>query len=141
MKPIIDHIQITVQDLDRAEKFYDKLLPILGFDLNKKLRGRVDANDFDVIEYAHEILIIGFNSPRPEVKDDPPHRRRPGALHHLAFRAESEEEVDRVYDEIKSLKFEFLEPPRLYPQHGDHYYALFFKDTEGIKWEVMMERK
>ncbi len=30
MKPIIDHIQITVKDLDNTE-FYDKFFPILGF--------------------------------------------------------------------------------------------------------------
>ncbi len=30
MKPIIEHINIAVWDLDRAEKFYDKLMPLLG---------------------------------------------------------------------------------------------------------------
>ncbi len=34
MKPIIDHIQITVKNLEVAEPFYDKLMPILGFDIN-----------------------------------------------------------------------------------------------------------
>ena len=33
MEPIIDHIQITVKDLAVAAPFYDKLLPLLGFDL------------------------------------------------------------------------------------------------------------
>lgn len=28
MKPVIDHIQITVKDLDSAELFYDKFFPI-----------------------------------------------------------------------------------------------------------------
>lgn len=27
LQPIIDHIDITVEDLTRAEKFYDRLLP------------------------------------------------------------------------------------------------------------------
>ena len=39
MKPVIDHIQITVRDLRAAEAFYDKLMPILGFDLGKKMKG------------------------------------------------------------------------------------------------------
>jgi catechol 2,3-dioxygenase-like lactoylglutathione lyase family enzyme len=32
MEPIIDHIQITVRDMDVAVPFYDKFLPLLGFD-------------------------------------------------------------------------------------------------------------
>ncbi len=36
MQPIIDHIQVTVKDLKKAEAFYDQLMPILGFDLSKK---------------------------------------------------------------------------------------------------------
>ena len=36
MKPIVDHIHITVEDIDRAESFYDKPLPILGFDISSK---------------------------------------------------------------------------------------------------------
>ena len=50
MKPIIDHIQITVKDLKRAEAFYDQLMPILGYDINKKAKGSVPAHEFDVVE-------------------------------------------------------------------------------------------
>ena len=96
MQPIIDHIQITVKDLKVAEKFYDKLMPILGFDLSRKSKGRVEAHDFDVVEYAHPLLIFGINSPREAFKEDTVHRRKPGALHHLAFKANSPEEVDRL---------------------------------------------
>ena len=60
MKPIIDHIQITVKNLDVAESFYDKLMPVLGFDINRKLKGTVKAHEFDVIEYYHPQLIVGF---------------------------------------------------------------------------------
>lgn len=34
MRPKIDHIHITVEDPDRAERFYDRLLPLLGFSLS-----------------------------------------------------------------------------------------------------------
>ena len=33
----IDHIQITVRDMKAAEPFYDKLMPILGYDLRNKI--------------------------------------------------------------------------------------------------------
>lgn len=86
MKPIIDHIQITVKDLAIAEVFYDRLMPILGFDITRKTKGRVEKHAFDVVEYVHPLLLFGINTPREAFKDDTIHRRKPGALHHLAFR-------------------------------------------------------
>lgn len=141
MTPRIDHLQITVKDLDVAEKFYDKLMPILGFDLSKKSKGRVPANEFDVIEYAHKNLTIGFNSPREQFKNDLIHRRKPGAIHHLAFAAVSKEEVDELAEKLIGINANIVDGPRLFPQHGENYYAVFFKDDEGIKYEIVFENR
>jgi catechol 2,3-dioxygenase-like lactoylglutathione lyase family enzyme len=141
MKPVIDHIQVTVKDLAIAEAFYDKLMPVLGFDLARKSKGRVAAHEFDVVEYAHPNLIFAINSPRDAFKDETVHRRKPGALHHLAFKATSQAEIDEAYEKIKNTGAQIVEPPRLYPQHGEHYYALFFKDPGGIKYEIVFEER
>jgi len=141
MKPTIDHIQITVRDLKIAEPFYDKFLPILGFDINRKSKGRVEKHDFDVIEYAHPLLIFGINSPREAFKNDAIHRRKPGALHHLAFKAESRNEVDELFLKLKGIGAHIVEEPKFFPQHGESYYALFFKDLEGIKYEIVFEER
>lgn len=141
MRPVIDHIQITVKNLNKAEAFYDKLMPILGFDLAMKSKGLVTAHEFEVIEYFHENLIIGFNSPRSAFKNEVVNRRKPGSLHHLAFRANSEEEVDLAYAKIAEIGADIVAPPQLYPQHGEHYYALFFKDPCGIKLEIVFEKR
>ncbi|GAB5418766.1 MAG: VOC family protein [Crocinitomicaceae bacterium] len=141
MNPIIDHIQITVKDLDEAEAFYDALMPILGYDLNLKSKGCVPAHEFDVIEYVHPNLTVGINSPRSVFKDEEVHRRKPGALHHLAFQAQNEEEVDLAYQKLLKTSANIVAPPQLYPQHGTHYYALFFKDPGGIKLEIVYEKK
>ncbi|HKL40950.1 MAG TPA: VOC family protein [Cryomorphaceae bacterium] len=139
MQPIIDHIQLTVKNLQKAEAFYDKFLPLLGFDLSKKGKGRVEVHDFDVIEYVHPKLTLGINSPRDAFKDVKVHRRRPGSLHHLAFRAESPEEIDQLFPHVVEAGANIVEPPRYYSQHGENYYALFFKDPDGIKLEIMHE--
>ncbi len=140
MQPRIDHIQITVKDFVQAVKFYDQLMPILGFDLRKKGGGRVEAHDFDVVEYVHENIVLGINSPRDVFKNETVHRRKPGALHHLAFRAASSAEVDEIYLQIGVIPgVQIVDPPQYYPQHGEKYYALFFKDPDGIKLEVMFE--
>jgi catechol 2,3-dioxygenase-like lactoylglutathione lyase family enzyme len=141
MKPIIDHIQITVKDLAVAEPFYDNFLAILGFDIICKSKGRVAQHEFDVVEYHHPLLIFGINSPRDAFKEDTIHRRKPGALHHLAFKAESCEEVDRIYLQIKNIGAVIVEEPKFFPQHGERYYALFFKDLEGIKYEIVYEER
>lgn len=139
MKPKIDHIQITVKDLKTAEAFYDQLMPLLGFDITKKAKARVAAHDFDVVEYIHADLLFGINSPREAFAQDNVHRRKPGSLHHLAFRAGSTAEVDVFYEALVSFGAHIVETPKYFPQHGEHYYALFFKDPDGIKYEVVYE--
>jgi catechol 2,3-dioxygenase-like lactoylglutathione lyase family enzyme len=141
MKPIIDHIQITVKNIQIAETFYDKLMPILGFELNYKFKGTSKEHEFDAIEYCHPLLIFGINSPREAFKNETIHRRKPGALHHLAFQAESNEEIDKLYPAIKEAGAIIVDEPKYYPQHGEKYYALFFKDLEGIKYEIVHEER
>ena len=141
MKPVIDHIQVTVKDLAVAEPFYDKLMPILGFDIARKGKGHVAAHDFDVVEYCHPLLIFAINSPREAFRSDTFHRRKPGSLHHLAFKASSCAEVDELYLKIRDIGANIVEPPKYYPQHGEKYYALFFKDLEGIKYEIVFEER
>lgn len=141
MIPKIDHVQITVKNFAESEKYYDTFLPILGFDLSKKSKGRVDKHDFDVIEYVHENIVLGINSPREQLKDDEVHRRKPGSVHHIAFRAVDVEEVKLVAEQLKSANINIVDGPKYFPQHGEKYFAVFFKDNNGIKFEVMFEEK
>jgi catechol 2,3-dioxygenase-like lactoylglutathione lyase family enzyme len=114
-------------------------MPILGFDLSKKSSGKVEAHEFEVVEYVHPLLTFGINSPRAVLQPEAVHRRRPGSLHHLAFKAESCEEVDQLFIKIKGIGADIIDPPQYYPQHGENYYALFFKDLDGIKLEIVYE--
>ncbi len=116
-------------------------MPILGFDLNHKSKGRVLEHEFDVIEYFHKNIVIGINSPRSQFAREDVHRRKPGSLHHLAFKASSSAEIDELYPKIVEAGAEIVEPPQYYPQHGEAYYALFFKDPSGIKLEIMHEER
>ncbi len=137
MKPIVDHIQITVKDMKKAEPFYDKLMPILGYDLGRKISAVIEEHDLYVVEYLHDIMDFGICSPRTAFVNDTVHRRKPGAMHHLAFRAESREEVDGLYQEIRRIGADIVHAPRIFPEHGPDYYALFFKDPDGIKYEIV----
>ncbi len=127
--------------MPKAEGFYDLFLAVLGFDISLKSTGSAPAHDFEVIEYPHENLIFAINSPRSQFKDEAIHRRKPGALHHLAFKANSEMEVDDVYEQLRNTHAIIVADPQFYPQHGAHYYALFIKDLDGIKYEIVYEER
>jgi predicted lactoylglutathione lyase len=59
-------------------------------------------------------------------------------LHHVAFRARSREEVDRLHREVGAIGAPIVAPPREYPDYRPTgYYAFFFKDLEGIKYEIV----
>jgi len=138
MEPIIDHIQITVKDMSVAAPFYDKLLPLLGFDIQRRVSAVIEEHEFHVVEYAHPRLAFAITSPRRAFMGETINRRKPGALHHLAFKAASRVEVDRLHSELKKIGATIVSPPREYPEYTPPgYYALFFKDLEGIKYEIV----
>ncbi len=124
-----------------AEDFYDKFLPILGFDITKKVNAFIEEHDFHVIEYSHELLAFAITSPRKAFMNDIVNRRKPGALHHLAFKADSREEVDNAYQELLKIGANIVSEPQIYPEYSENYYAVFFKDMENIKYEIVCNRK
>ena len=141
MKPVVDHIQITVRSMHVAIPFYDKLMPLLGFDPKRRTGAVIDEHEFHVVEYTHPLLSFAITSPRGAFKDETINRRKPGALHHLAFKAESRAEVDRLHAELRDIGATIVSAPREYPEYTPPgYYALYFKDLEGIKYEVVCTR-
>ena len=46
--------------------------------------------------------------------------------------------MDRLYGELKNIGATIVTPPRVYPEYTPApYYAVFFKDPEGIKYEIV----
>lgn len=121
-----------------AEPFYDQVLPLLGFEPSKKSSAVLDSYEFHVVEWKHPLLCFAITSPRKAFENEIVNRRKPGALHHLAFKASSREEVDSIYGELQRLGVSIVSAPREYPEYTPPgYYAVFFKDPDGIKYEVV----
>jgi len=138
VEPIVSHIEITVRDMEKAVPFYDRLLPLLGYSLEMRSAAEIPAHDKFVVSYEHPRLGIAISSPRRGLADERVHRRRPGSLHHLAFKVESREEVDRLYGQLVRIGAEVVIPPREFPEYTPPgYYAFFFKDPDGIRYEVV----
>lgn len=102
------HIQITVNDVKKAEGFYDQLFALLGFDLQKKYSGYLEHADMEVVEYIGDSFDFGICSPRKEWKNEKIDSRKPGSVQHIAFKAESREVVDSIFPKIKALGVKIL---------------------------------
>lgn len=137
MNPMIDHVHITVTDIQRAEAFYDQLLPVLGFDLALKEKDNVPEHAYQIVEYHNRNFSIGIVNQREEYANETVCRRKPGALHHLAFHAENKAAVDTIFLKVKHIPAGIVHAPRYYPEYCKDYYAFFFKDSEGIEYEVV----
>jgi catechol 2,3-dioxygenase-like lactoylglutathione lyase family enzyme len=113
-------------------------LPLLGFDLQRRSHAFIAQHEKHVVSYEHPRLGIAITSPLNAFAGQTVNRRKPGALHHLAFRAPSRSDVDRLHIEVKAIGAEIVSAPREYPEYTPAgYYAFYFKDTEGIKYEIV----
>ena len=112
--------------------------PLHGFDPRRKGTAVIESYEFHVVEWKHPRLCFAITSPRSAFANDTINRRKPGALHHLAFKAGSRAEVDRLYEEIRKIGGNIVRPPQEYPEYTPPgYYACYFKDLEGIKYEIV----
>ena len=128
----IDHIYLSVADLGRSEKFYDVVMPVIGFRKNTF----VNEGERHVQYYNRHFGYVL----RP-ASDDPARRdsRAPG-LHHLCFRVENCADVDAIARHFAADGVVCV-PPQLYPEYAPDYYALFFSDPDGIRLEITNYRQ
>ena len=79
MQPIIDHIEITVGDMATAVPFYDRLLPLLGYDLANRTEAVIQQHEKRVVSYEHPRLSFAITSPLRAFAGEAVNRRKPGA--------------------------------------------------------------
>lgn len=129
-KPKINHINLSVSNMERSLAFYDKLMFAMGCEEGLDESGDWGAvrgykGDGFELEIIHEVDI--------EYK---PFNRFVG-LNHIAFEVESKEKVDEIYQLVKGLGVVITREPREYPEYTDKYYAFFFRDPDNIPLEVV----
>ena len=128
----LDHVYVAVRDMETSRRFYDRVMPTLGF---RRGDGEI-GGDRHVFYYGRQ-LVYALRPAREGTADHDPYA--PG-LHHLCFRVVDEEAVDRAAGELAEAGVEAT-PPRYYPEYGPDYYATFFEDPDGIRLEVMNFRE
>ena len=121
--PAFDHVDLRVSSFAVAREFYDVFLPALGFP-------EVRAAVVEVCYYAEgerkKVPFIALN-------EEPGHR---GNANRVAFHADTEEEVDRLGAIIRQAGARNVEGPEYCHDYTPGYYAVFFEDADGNKWEI-----
>jgi catechol 2,3-dioxygenase-like lactoylglutathione lyase family enzyme len=117
------HIDLRVTNLAEALPFYEQLMPSLGF--RRTFHSPVwkaFAGDGDLPEAPYFALT--------EDQDHKPNANR------IAFWAASREEVDASATVAKAAGAQELDGPAEVPPFGATYYAVFFNDPSGNRFEV-----
>jgi len=126
------HIDLNVSDLDASYAVYAPLLAFLGY-VQVKDKG---GFEWDLRAGEGRGCSIGLRLRNPEEAGHKHHRYAPG-LHHLAWRAESREDVDKLHSLLVERGVPILDAPAHYPEYSGNYYALFFEDPDGMKLEYV----
>jgi catechol 2,3-dioxygenase-like lactoylglutathione lyase family enzyme len=139
----LSHIDISVGYPEASIPFYHAFFSALGFTRwniddpewagDNPRRATWSIRNPDGSRFGVEV-----RPAQEDLRDRKYNRYAPGP-HHIAFHAGSEEEVDAVHDAIVLINGRVLDPPHQYggeSGYGDHYYAAFFADPDGVKLEV-----
>ena len=119
---LFDHIDLRVTNREIAQRFYEKILPAIGFhvDTSGKEWGLFKVEGDNGVDF------FGFT----EEADHRPNGNR------IAFWAESRAAVDKVAEVIREAGGKKIEGPELCLEYSPGYYAVFFEDPDGNKLEV-----
>jgi catechol 2,3-dioxygenase-like lactoylglutathione lyase family enzyme len=131
---MLDHVSITVADIQRARAFYDRVLATLG---HRRVMDVEDAPDFVGSGYGaseHEPA-FWIGAPKPPAPVAPP----PDG-HHVAFAATDRAAVDAFHEEALAAGARDNGAPGLRPHYHSDYYAAFVIDPDGHHLEAVCHR-
>lgn len=125
---VLDHLGITVDDLDRGKAQFDPVLAALGY-----RRGFEDDHSVSWQQDGETELILY------QAREDGtgPHRHGRVGWQHLAFAVDSRADVQRLHVIALQAGWSAVRAPKEYPRFSDRYYASFVEDDDGIRIEFM----
>lgn len=118
---LLDHVSITVKNLDHCRPFYEAIMKALGAE---KIHARDDAIGFgarcSAADDSHTYLTIASSS---AASGD--------ARRHWCFKAVDRAAVDNFYRAGLQHGGKDNGAPGLRPHYHEHYYGAFVLDPEG----------
>lgn len=127
----VDHIYVTVSNIERSEKFYDAVMAVLGFRKNQFEMGSEKHIHYYNRHFGYVL--------RPARSMNTHNPYAPG-LHHFCLRVEGEAEVKDAAQRLKEHNIAVSEP-KLYPEYAPDYWAIFLCDPDGLQLEITNYRQ
>lgn len=125
---MLHHLEIYVSNIKRTIEFWGWFLTELGYQQYQKWDNGISW------KYGDAYFV--FVQTEERYLDPPYHRRRVG-LNHVAFHAESREQVDGITEKLKEKGVGILYSDKHPYAGGENYYAVFFEDPDRIKVELV----
>lgn len=130
----VHHVEFSVPDYENSIKFYDQMFGWLGYKsfwtLDIGYRSTYYMARFPI---PHSYIGIQPASGQTHLDSE---AHEPG-IHHIALWAKSKKEVDVFYQEfLLARDITVTDAPAAYPIYAPGYYAVFFLDPTGIRWEL-----
>ncbi len=121
---VLSHVSLGTNDYPRAKAFYDQVLATLQIRCVMDFPGGA-----------------GYGRKFPEFWIQVPHDGQAAGTAngvHIAFLANSKDEVDAFYAKALSLGARDDGAPGIRPEYDKGYYAAFVRDLDGHKIEAML---
>ncbi|MEL6479540.1 MAG: VOC family protein [Pseudomonadota bacterium] len=122
---VISHITLGTNETERAGRFYDAVLAVLGFDRLEKPPGKPPAYQ---------------KGGMPTIFLYPPEDGRPatwGNGTHVAFVAETRQVVRAFHETALRMGGSCAGAPGPRPHYGETYYAAYIRDPDGNKLQAV----
>jgi catechol 2,3-dioxygenase-like lactoylglutathione lyase family enzyme len=120
-RTFLDHVDLRVESFERSLPLYDALFLALGM-------GRIWRSE-RWVGYGYAEVEVPFFA----ITEEAGHR---GNHNRIAFAAETKETVDLVGQAIRAAGGQGIEGPEFCPEYHAGYYAVFFEDGDGNRFEV-----
>ena len=126
---MLGHLGINVPDLAAAKRYYDALMPLVGFETffatDDEFSYRPADNKPGTFLFFYPTALAGPYSPEQT------------GLQHLAFMVRRRSVVDQVHDHVVAAGGSVVHAPQHFPQYPGPYYATFWLDPFGVKLEAV----
>lgn len=129
----VHHVEFSVLDYEHSIAFYDRMFGWLGY----KSFWTLDAGYRSTYYIALPHSYIGIQPAKTGTEHRLDYRAQAPGIHHIAIWARSRREVARFHTEFLVRNgIEVTEEPAEYSLYAPGYFAVFFVDPSGIRWEL-----
>jgi catechol 2,3-dioxygenase-like lactoylglutathione lyase family enzyme len=126
---MLGHLGVNVPDLEAARAYYDRILPVLGFEPfladDRQFAYRPAGAKPGTFLFFYPATVPGA------------YNHEAAGLQHLAFMVPTRSDVRGVHRLVLELGDQVLHAPRRFPEYPPPYYATFWLNPMGLMLEAV----